>query len=161
MMPTEAGAHHGAPAFVTLGIEMSMPEIRTRHLAKIDLPVQFSRLRDIAYNLWWSWSPNAQALFEVIDHEHWLHYRSPIEVLIDLDPERWRYLQNSAEFIRLSNDFCTAMCRNRQRLCSRHDLRHTKTAFLFKCHQAHGFPQAKRAVTGCTICRQSYWNIEC
>ena len=79
---------------------MSMPEIQTRPLARIEVPVQFSRLRDIAYNLWWSWSPQAQALFDMIDHTHWLHYRSPIEVLIDLEPERWYVLQNDTEFVR-------------------------------------------------------------
>ncbi len=79
---------------------MSLPEIRTRPLARIEVPVQFSRLRDIAYNLWWSWSPRAQALFDMIDHTHWLHYRSPIEVLIDLEPERWYVLQNDTEFVR-------------------------------------------------------------
>jgi starch phosphorylase len=79
---------------------MQLAEIRTKPIAQIDMPVQFSRLRDIAYNLWWSWSPRAQALFEMIDATHWLHYRSPIEVLIDLEPERWHFLQNDVGFIR-------------------------------------------------------------
>ena len=79
---------------------MSLPEIKTRPTARIELPVQYLRLRDIAYNLWWSWSPRAQALFEMIDEQHWLHYRSPIEVLIDLEPDRWRFLQNNERFIR-------------------------------------------------------------
>jgi len=79
---------------------MSVPNIRTKPMAKIELPVQFSRLRDIAYNLWWSWSPTAQALFEMIDPAHWQHYRNPIEVLIDLDPERWHFLQNEVGFIK-------------------------------------------------------------
>ena len=79
---------------------MSMPEIKTRPMARLDLPVQFSRLRDIAYNLWWSWTPSAQALFELIDPVNWSRYRSPIEVLIDLDPERWNLLQNDQGFIR-------------------------------------------------------------
>ena len=45
---------------------MIVPEIRAKWITKIDMPVQFSRLRDIAYNLWWSWNPSAQALFELI-----------------------------------------------------------------------------------------------
>jgi starch phosphorylase len=79
---------------------MGLPEVRTKQVVRIELPVQFSRLRDIAYNLWWSWSPSAQALFQMIDHVHWLHYRNPIEVLIDLDPDRWHFLQNNVEFIK-------------------------------------------------------------
>jgi len=79
---------------------MTVPQIKTKPLAKIELPVQFSRLRDIAYNMWWSWSPSAQTLFETIEPTHWLHYRNPIEVLIDLDPQRWHFLQNDVSFIR-------------------------------------------------------------
>jgi starch phosphorylase len=79
---------------------MDRSEIKTRPTAQIDLPVQFSRLRDIAYNLWWSWSPQAISLFEMIDPWRWERYRNPIELLIDLEPERWHELQNTNDFIR-------------------------------------------------------------
>jgi starch phosphorylase len=35
------------------------------------LPEPIARLRDLAYNLWWSWEPDAQALFEEMDPELW------------------------------------------------------------------------------------------
>ena len=75
-------------------------EIATRPTARIDIPLQFSRLRDMAYNLWWTWSPRAHQLFYTIDPERWVHYRNPIELLIDLEPERWHKLQADPEFIR-------------------------------------------------------------
>ena len=59
---------------------MQFPTIKTRPMARIDMPVQFARLRDIAYNLWWSWSPSAQSLFEFIDPPNWSYYRNPIEI---------------------------------------------------------------------------------
>jgi len=79
---------------------MNRSEIKTRPTAQIELPVQFSRLRDIAYNLWWSWAPQAISLFETIDPWRWQRYHNPIELLIDLEPERWHELQNTNEFIR-------------------------------------------------------------
>jgi starch phosphorylase len=92
---------------------MSFRAIRTKPLARLELPVQFSRLRDIAYNLWWSWSPSAQSLFEMLDQETWQRYRSPIEVLIDLEPTRWHQLQKDAQFIQayreLVDDFDSYM----------------------------------------------------
>ena len=75
-------------------------EIPTRPAAQIQIPVQFSRLRDIAYNLWWTWSPEAHTLFHMVDPARWVHYRNPIQLLIDMEPDRWHSLQNNPEFIR-------------------------------------------------------------
>ena len=36
------------------------------------------RLRDLAYDLWWSWSPQATRLFTWIDPEHWRRYHNPV-----------------------------------------------------------------------------------
>ena len=74
--------------------------IRTRNTASIELPFQFSRLQDIAYNLFWTWNPPTRQLFHTVDPQRWDHYRNPIELLIDLESERWRELQASTEFIR-------------------------------------------------------------
>ena len=50
-----------------------------------DYPMQgqkpFQRLPELAYNLWWSWQPEAQALFEYIDGEHWRQHRNPVRLL--------------------------------------------------------------------------------
>ena len=83
---------------------MSLPEIKTRPPARIAIPVQFSRLRDIAYNLWWTWTPQARRLFKRIDPACWTRYRNPIELLIDLEPQRWHELSDSEEFIRAYRD---------------------------------------------------------
>ena len=48
-----------------------MPEIRTVPVAHIEMPVELSRLYDIAYNLWWTWQPRAQLLFNAIDPDGW------------------------------------------------------------------------------------------
>lgn len=38
---------------------------------KIALPKRISRLSELAYNLWWTWHPEAQKLFERIDSVGW------------------------------------------------------------------------------------------
>jgi starch phosphorylase len=35
------------------------------------VPQRLGRLKDLAYNLWWSWHPEARALFKVIDRTLW------------------------------------------------------------------------------------------
>ena len=34
------------------------------------LPRRIERLGELAYNLWWTWNPNVQRLFERIDNPH-------------------------------------------------------------------------------------------
>ena len=35
------------------------------------LPPSVGRLQELAYNLWWTWNPDAQDLYESIDRELW------------------------------------------------------------------------------------------
>jgi starch phosphorylase len=36
-----------------------------------DLPRRIARLGELAYNLWWTWTPDATRLFARIDHDLW------------------------------------------------------------------------------------------
>ena len=45
------------------------------------LPADLEGLGELAYNLWWSWTPRAQALFARIDSAAWTRHRNPIAVL--------------------------------------------------------------------------------
>jgi starch phosphorylase len=47
----------------------------------IRCPQPFQRLPELAYNLWWSWQPEAQALFEYIDAAHWRQHHNPVQLL--------------------------------------------------------------------------------
>jgi starch phosphorylase len=76
-----------------------MPEIRTVPVADIEIPPDLSRLYDLAYNLWWTWTPRAQQLFEAIDPIRWHHYHSPVELLINVEPRRWEPLLHDASFM--------------------------------------------------------------
>jgi starch phosphorylase len=52
----------------------------------IRCPKPFQRLPELAYNLWWSWQPAAQALFEYIDAAHWRRHANPVKLLRESAP---------------------------------------------------------------------------
>lgn len=46
------------------------------------IPMRIDRLRDIAYNYWWAWNPNATDLFNRIDSQLWESiYHNPVQFL--------------------------------------------------------------------------------
>jgi glycogen phosphorylase len=63
------------------------------------LPPSLEGLRELAYNLWWSWTPRAGALFARIDSAAWGRSRSPITVLSGIGPARWSELLGDEDFM--------------------------------------------------------------
>ncbi|MEO8499970.1 MAG: DUF3417 domain-containing protein, partial [Vicinamibacteria bacterium] len=74
-------------------------QVATLQIADIDLPQEVERLRDLAYDLWWSFNPKASRLFAWIDPEHWRRYHNPVELLINVDPHKWVGLLKESEFL--------------------------------------------------------------
>ena len=72
--------------------------IPTLQIADIELPEGMERLRELAYDLWWSWSPLATRLFTWIDPDHWRRYHNPVELLINVEPHHWIRLLSDPEF---------------------------------------------------------------
>jgi starch phosphorylase len=64
----------------------------------IRCPQPLQRLPELAYNLWWSWHPQAQALFEQIDAEHWRAHRNPVKLLRERGAALKR-LANEKDFV--------------------------------------------------------------
>ncbi len=48
-----------------------MPTFRAKTPNHFDLPRRISRLGELAFNLWWTWNPMAQRLFNRIDNALW------------------------------------------------------------------------------------------
>ena len=49
------------------------------------IPERIGRLNELAYNLWWSWHPEAQRLFSDIDMGLWeLVYHNPVKFLTEV-----------------------------------------------------------------------------
>ena len=71
-----------------------------RHFTVIPrLPPTLERLRDLAYNLWWSWAPVGQDLFIRLDRDLWeAVHGNPIELLARIDQERLNELAGDDAF---------------------------------------------------------------
>lgn len=65
------------------------------------LPSKINRLAELAYNLWWSWSPDARELFRRLDYPLWrrtLH--NPVQMLQQISPARLEEVSHDSSFIR-------------------------------------------------------------
>ena len=71
-----------------------------RHFTVIPrLPPALERLRDLAYNLWWSWAPVGQDLFIRLDRDLWeAVHGNPIELLARIDQDRLNELATDDAF---------------------------------------------------------------
>ncbi len=76
-------------------------QIPTLHIAAIELPREFRRLYDMAYNYWWTWTPRARRLFAAIDSRAWAMYRTPVQMLLSFDRSRWPELHEDTTFVNL------------------------------------------------------------
>jgi starch phosphorylase len=64
------------------------------------IPARIVRLHDLAYNLWWTWNPEAQTLFETVDPELWqTSEHNAVRVLMESDPERLTQLAKDKSFL--------------------------------------------------------------
>lgn len=64
-----------------------------------NLPEELRPLLRIAYNLWWTWNPDAMALFQRLDPEGWRMDHNPVRMLGALKPRRMRELQTDDVFL--------------------------------------------------------------
>ncbi|WP_408956296.1 alpha-glucan family phosphorylase [Natroniella sp. ANB-PHB2] len=66
-----------------------------------EIPNEISELKRLAYNLWWSWNPEAEELFKIIDSELWRESNNnPIVFLSKVSYERLKEISNKKEFLR-------------------------------------------------------------
>jgi len=84
-------------------------QIRTLPTADIELPPSLERLRELAYDYWWSWSPVAQRLFTRIDPPAWRRYHNPVQLLINVEPQQWMRLLSDHEFVSLYAEATAAL----------------------------------------------------
>ncbi len=64
------------------------------------LPERIARLKELAYNLWWCWHPEARALFKEIDRTLWGEtHHNPVRLLRGVPRERLAALLGDAGFL--------------------------------------------------------------
>jgi len=68
--------------------------------AQWNLPKRIEGLKDLAYNLWWSWHPEARALFKALDRTLWRDTRhNPVKLLKTCSPERLAAVAKDPAFL--------------------------------------------------------------
>jgi phosphorylase/glycogen(starch) synthase len=70
------------------GADSQRPRFR-KFSVNVSIPESFGRLRDLAYNLWWSWHSEAQELFALLNPSLFNRLRhNPVALLEGIAPER-------------------------------------------------------------------------
>jgi starch phosphorylase len=66
------------------------------------IPERIDRLRELAYNLWWTWHPEAQDLYRRIDPDLWeLDYHNPVNFLRDIRQSKLEDAALNNEYLKL------------------------------------------------------------
>jgi glycogen phosphorylase len=73
----------GNPTVVTIPTFSQLP---------YKVPNGLSRVVELAYNLWWSWSPAGHSLWTAIDPSGWEQYHNPIDLISSIDRAHWEEL---------------------------------------------------------------------
>lgn len=67
----------------------------------LNLPARISRLGELAYNLWWSWQPEASSLFQNLDRALWeLTQHNPVKVLRQISAAKLEAAATDPAFLR-------------------------------------------------------------
>jgi len=68
------------------------------------LPEKISRLAELTYNLWWSWTPEARELFRRLDYPIWHSTQhNPVQMLKEISSEKLQKVAQDAAFLRRYN----------------------------------------------------------
>jgi glycogen phosphorylase len=66
-----------------------------------NLPARIGRLGELAYNVWWSWNPDASALFQYLDKTLWaLTQNNPVKLLRQIAPTKLEAAAADPSFLR-------------------------------------------------------------
>jgi starch phosphorylase len=77
-------------------------EFKTKHPQKFTLPKRIARLGELAYNLWWTWQPEASRLFGKLDYDLWERLgHNPIRFLQEANYERLEQIAKDDEYVAL------------------------------------------------------------
>ncbi len=68
-------------------------------MVPLGVPDEFRRLNDLAYNLWWSWQPDAIDLFRSIDPVAWDRSGNPMAMLHTVEPATWARLAEEEDCV--------------------------------------------------------------
>src|SRR2546425_12373136 len=65
------------------------------------MPARISRLYELAYNLWWSWRPEARALYSILDPDLWEQVgHNPVRFLSEVEPKRLEEAAQRTDYLK-------------------------------------------------------------
>ncbi len=68
-------------------------------MVPLPMPDELERLADLAYNLWWSWNPDAAQIWSALDAKKWATGQNPITLLQQVERDQWEALVTSGSFL--------------------------------------------------------------
>src|SRR2546428_2354225 len=76
------------------------------------MPSRISRLYELAYNLWWSWHPEARALYSTLDYDLWEQVgHNPVRFLSEVEPMVLEKAANDSEYLHRYDSIISAFDR--------------------------------------------------
>jgi len=79
-----------------------MNTFRTKLPDGFDLPKRLARLSELAYNLWWTWQPEAARIFGRLDYDLWERLgHNPIRLLREIGRPRLNQASKDTEYLAL------------------------------------------------------------
>lgn len=70
------------------------------HEPDVKLPARIGRLMELAYDLWWSWTPQARDIFRLLDYATWRHTaHNPVLMLGSVPSERLEWAATNPAFL--------------------------------------------------------------
>ncbi len=82
-----------------------MEIFKAKPINDFNLPEGIARLSDLAYNLWWTWNPEAQRLFSWIDPYLWeKSYHNPVMFLRNIGQEHLKAVLHNAPYMQMYGD---------------------------------------------------------
>jgi len=77
-------------------------DFRSKLPKPFDLPKRIARLSELAYNLWWTWQPEAARLFGRLDYALWERLgHNPIRLLREIERKRLREAVKDKDYLAL------------------------------------------------------------
>jgi len=112
--------HRAERQHTFVGTVSSQPYFRM-FTAVANLPAKIGRLRELAYNLWWTWHPQARSLYIALDPKLWAEIgNNPVKMLETVSSERLReasentsYMNMYSQIIRQFDDYMSEKATNR------------------------------------------------
>ncbi len=77
-------------------------EFKSTPSQKFDLPKRIARLGELAFNLWWTWQPEAGRIFGKLDYDLWERLgHNPIRLLHEVSRERLEQTAKDEDYLAL------------------------------------------------------------